>query len=248
MLIVANWKMNPETIEEAKEIAGRVKRNLKNFGTNKIVLCPPFTFLSEVSKAISGSKISLGAQDLFAGTGLSHTGEISGEMLKSVGTKYIIVGHSEMRENGDTDEIVEKKLLAAIGEGFKAILCVGEKERNDSEQFEFIKSQLYSALKNFPKKSLKNLIIGYEPIWAIGKSEKEAMKGEEVYEMNIFIKRVVSDILKTKEIDKLLVLYGGSVTVGNAKDIAEKGKIDGLLIGRESLKVENFLELIKELK
>ncbi len=193
MLIVANWKMNPETLEEAKEIAKKIKMKKDDFGGAKIVLCPPFTFLNEVSKIISRSKISLGAQNAFVGTGLSHTGEISLEMLKSAGAKYIIVGHSEMRQAGDTDEIVEEKLLGAIEKGFKAILCVGEKEKSENgEQFEFIKNELNSALKNFPKKLIKNLIVAYEPIWAIGKSEKEAMKGEEIYEMNIFIKRVVS--------------------------------------------------------
>ncbi len=224
MLIVANWKMNPDTAEEAGNIASAIKKNSKNFGKTKVVLCPPFTFLNEVSNIISGSKVYLGA-------------------------KYIIVGHSEMRGNGYTDEIVEKKLLGAVEEGFKVILCVGEKERSEhGEQFEFIKSELHSALSNFPKKLIKNLVIAYEPIWAIGKSE--AMKGEEIYEIikiNIFIKRVVSDILKIKDADDIKVLYGGSVTENNAKEITEKGKIDGLLIGRESLKVENFLELIKEI-
>ncbi len=246
MLIVANWKMNPDTAEEAGNIARAIKKNSKNFGKTKVVLCPPFTFLNEVSNIISGSKVSLGAQDVFIGSGLSHTGEISSEILKNLGAKYIIVGHSEMRGNGYTDEIVEKKLLGAVEEGFKVILCVGEKERSEhGEQFEFIKSELHSALSNFPKKLIKNLVIAYEPIWAIGKSE--AMKGEEIYEINIFIKRVVSDILKIKDADDIKVLYGGSVTENNAKEITEKGKIDGLLIGRESLKVENFLELIKEI-
>jgi triosephosphate isomerase len=248
-LIVANWKMNPESKEKAEAIISEIKGKINKLKSVRIVICPPFVFLNEVVKAISGSKkIYLGAQDLFIGEGVSHTGEISPEMLKNAGVKYIIVGHSEKRELSDTDEIVREKLLGTLKNGFKAILCVGEKERDGhGKYFHILKSQLESAITGLPKKFIKNLIIAYEPVWAIGKSEKEAMKPGELCEMAIFIKRVVSDTLHFKEINKIAVLYGGSVTSGNAKDIVEIGNVNGLLIGRESLKVENFLELVKEI-
>lgn len=248
-LIVANWKMNPESKEKAQEIASEIKHKIKNVKSAKLVICPPFVFINEVGQAISGSKnIVLGAQDVFTGMGESHTGEISFSMLKNSGAKYIIIGHSEKRATGDNDEVVKEKLFSSLKAGFKVILCVGEKERRtEGDQFKEIERQIESALHKLPKNFVKNLIIAYEPVWAIGKSEKEAMKGEELALMAIFIKRVVSDVLKIKEAEKILILYGGSVTEGNAKEIVEKGNVNGLLVGRESLKAENFSKLIKEL-
>jgi len=248
-LIVANWKMNPESKEKAKAIVSEIESKIKKVKSVRVVICPPFVFLNEVAKSISSSKkLYLGAQDLFIGEGVSHTGEISPKMLKNAGAKYIIVGHSEKRELSDNDEMVREKLLGALKEGFKTILCVGEKERDaHGKYYQFLKNQLESALTSLPKKFIKNLIIAYEPVWAIGKSEKEAMKPEQLNEMAIFIKRVVSDTLHYKEINKLPVLYGGSVTFGNGKDIVEKGNVNGLLVGRESLEAEHFFKLIKEI-
>ncbi len=190
----------------------------------------------------------MGAQDVFIGIGVAHTGEVSAEMLKGAGVKYVIIGHSERRAVSDTDEIVREKLFGTLKDGLKVILCVGEKERNEhGVQYPEIKRQLESALLKVPKKFMKNLVIAYEPVWAIGKSEKEAMKPEELHEMTIFIKRVLSDLLSKAEIEKVAILYGGSVTKNNAQEIIEKGNVDGLLIGRESLKAENFIELVKEI-
>jgi len=247
-LIVANWKMNPETSEKAKAIASDMARGSRAFGSIKLVLCPPFVFLGDVAKAVSVSKkVALGAQDVFIGKGAAHTGEVSPEMLKGAGVKYVIVGHSERRAEGETDEIVREKLSGALACGLKVIVCVGEKERNEhGDQFKEVKRELESALFKLPRKFVKNLIIAYEPVWAIGKSEKEAMKPEELHEMAIFIKRVASDLLGKAGIEKILILYGGSVTHTNAKEIVEKGNVDGLLVGRESLKTKEFIELVKE--
>lgn len=248
-LIVANWKMNPESRESAKKIASQLERGIKKARSAKVVICPPFVFLNDVAKTISKSKkVSLGAQDLFVGEGESHTGEISPKMLKSSGVKYIIVGHSEKRALGDTESIVREKLFGALENGFKAILCIGEKERDNHGKFYgFLKEELESAIKGLPKKFIKNLVIAYEPVWAIGKSEKEAMKPGELRETTILIRRIISDTLHYKEVQKLAVLYGGSVTEKNASDIVNKGNVNGLLVGRESLNVKNFTELIKEI-
>lgn len=248
MLIVANWKMNPESLEMAKNKAMEMKKKIKQTNA-KIVICPPFIYLHEISNIFLRSrKFFLGAQDLFVGTGAAHTGEVSGEMLKSTGVQYVIVGHSEKRAITDTDEMVHEKILRALENNLKVIICVGEKVRMDNaEYFHEVKDQLMSALNKLPKKSIKNIIIAYEPVWAIGRPEKEAMQGGQIHEMHIFIKRVLKDILKLKEV-KIPILYGGSVTKNNAKEIVEHGKIDGLLIGRESLKIENFAELINLLE
>jgi triosephosphate isomerase len=169
-------------------------------------------------------------------------------MVKSVGVKYVIVGHSEKRDSGDTDLIVENKLLGVLNIGLKAVLCIGEKERNEHGQhFGDLEAQIKNAVGRMPKKMIKNLIIAYEPVWAIGKSEKEAMKPDELLETVIFIRKVIGDVLKIKDPHKILVLYGGSVTKGNAPELIEGGRIDGLLVGRESLKVDDFADLIKEI-
>ncbi|MFA5935145.1 MAG: triose-phosphate isomerase [Candidatus Paceibacterota bacterium] len=249
-LIVGNWKMNPESVVEAKEISSEINKNTKHFKNTNLVVCPPFVFLNEVSKIFSkNKKISLGAQDIFVGNGVSHTGEVGSDMLKNLDVKYIIIGHSDRRESLDDESLVREKLFGTLKDGFKAILCVGEKERNEhGDQYNEVKSQIESAITKLPKKFIKNLIVAYEPIWAIGKAESDAVEPEDLHEMTIFIKRVISDILGIKEAEKIIILYGGSVTKNNAKEIIEKGNVAGLLVGRESLKPNNFIELIKSIE
>jgi len=249
-LIIANWKMNPESVETAKEIITEINKKSKSFGETRLVVCPPFIFLNEVSKIISLSKkIFLGAQDVFVEKGPSHTGEVGIDMLKTAGVKYILVGHSDRRATLDTDLIVKEKMIESLKGGFKVVLCVGEKERNEHGDHYFeIRRQIEDVIVKLPKKLTKNLIIAYEPVWAIGKLESDAIKPDQLHEITIFIKRLISDTLGAKEVEKIKILYGGSVTKNNAKEIIEKGNVDGLLVGRESLKVNNFLELIKEIK
>jgi len=246
-LIIANWKMNPKSAKTAREIVASINKQSKNFGDVRLIVCPPFIFLDEVSNIISLSKkIFLGAQDVFVGQGVSHTGEIGIDQLKSAGVKYILVGHSERRALFDNDEIVKAKMLGSIKSGFKTILCVGEKERNEhGDHYHEVKRQIEDAIMKLPKKFVGNLIIAYEPIWAIGRPENEAIKPDQLREITIFIKRLLSDIFGAKEMEKVKILYGGSVTKNNFKEIIEKGNVDGILVGRESLKVKNFVELIE---
>ena len=248
-LIVANWKMNPKSAKDAKDIITEINKQSKKFGDSRIVVCPPFIFLNEVSEVISSSKkIVLGAQDVFVGQGVSHTGEVGIDQLKKVGVKYILVGHSERRVALDSDEVVKSNMLGALSAGFKTILCVGEKERNEhGDHYHEVRRQIEDAIIKLPKKFIKDLIIAYEPVWAIGRPENEAIKPDQLHEITIFIKRLLSDILGAKEMEKVKILYGGSITKNNAKKIVEEGNVDGLLIGRESLKVENFVELIQNI-
>lgn len=249
-LIVANWKMNPDTEEEAKKALEKIKIGLKKGKSGKIVLCPPFVFIDLVEKsAVNNRKILLGAQDVFIGQGNSHTGEISIDMLKDMGVKYVIVGHSERKAGGETDEMIAKKLSGVIKNGLKGILCVGEKDRNEhGDYYHEIKRQLHTALDGIQRKFAKRVIIAYEPVWAIGKPEDEAINPEKLHEMNIFIKKTLSDVFGHEEAEKIPVLYGGSVGKSNAKELVGGGKVDGLLIGRDSLKPENFLEIVREIK
>lgn len=249
-LIVANWKMRPESADVAKKIISEINSKSRGFSGVKLVVCPPFIYLNEVSKVISTSKnITLGAQDVFIGDGVSHTGEVGIELLKKSKVKYILVGHSERRAGEDSDKIVKEKMLGSLKEGLKVILCVGERERNEhGDHFHEIKQQIEDAIIKLPKTFIKNLVIAYEPVWAIGKSESQAMKPEQLHEVTIFIKRLISDTLGVTEVKNIKILYGGSVTKNNSKEIIEKGNVDGLLIGRESLNPKNFLELIQNIK
>ena len=249
-LIVANWKMNPETEAEAKEALNKIKAGLKKEKSSKVIVCPPFIFLDLANRVVGDDKgIILGAQDVFIGQGNSHTGEVGIDMLKELNVKYVIVGHSERKAEGETDEMIAKKLAGVIKNGLKGILCVGEKERNDhGDYYHEIKRQLHSSLDSVSKKSSKDLVIAYEPVWAIGKTESEALGAEKLREMTIFIRKTLSDILGHEEAEKVLILYGGSVGKSNAKELVEGGGIDGLLIGRDSLKPENFLEIVGEIK
>lgn len=234
--------MNPETLIEAKKIATSVKRAAKSLKRTEIVLCPPFIFLSSLLTGKSKG-ISFGAQDAFYESAGPYTGEVSSRELSGLGIDYIIIGHSERRARGESDETINKKVKVTVGDGMTAILCIGEKERDhQGEYLHFVKKQIISGLKDVSKKSLDRVVIAYEPVWAVG--AREAMPPREVQEMSIFIKKVLRDLFGVLS-DGVRVLYGGDVTVGNVLEIVRDGKVSGLLIGRESLKVKNFIEIAK---
>jgi triosephosphate isomerase len=248
-LIIANWKMNPETEQEAKNILSETKEGTKNIKGLNIVVCPPIIFMDSIKKALGKSKnIFLGAQDAFVGSGSSHTGEVGLNMIKKVGAKYIIVGHSERREVEDTEEEIREKVLNILKNDLKVILCIGEKERSEhGHYYNEVKIQLTSALSGLQKKYTKNLILAYEPVWAIGNKENNALNPENLYEMAIFIKKTLNDIFGQEIAKNISILYGGSVNKNNAKDLLENGKVNGLLIGRESLNTPNFIEIIQKI-
>jgi triosephosphate isomerase (TIM) len=242
-LIVGNWKMNPENIEKAKEIFRAIQKTAKDLENTKVVICPPFVYLSDLEK-LNSEGIVLGAQDMFWEKSGAFTGEISAQMLSGEG--YVILGHSERRELGETDEMVAKKIISAIKAGLHPILCVGEKTRDDhGEYLHFLRNQVINSLGNLPKRYLAKLVIAYEPIWAIGKTEVEAMKPTDVHETSLFIKKVIAEIYKEKTIVSVPILYGGSVSHDNAKDLIVLGEVQGLLVGRESLNPKKFSELLK---
>ncbi len=243
-LIVGNWKMNPGNIKKAEEIFLAIKDSAKSLKNTKVVICPPFVYLNDLEKKALSSKISLGAQDVFWENNGSFTGEISPEMLK--GESYVILGHSERREIGETDEMVSKKISSALKAKLIPIVCIGEKERDEhGEYLLFLKNQIVNSLAKISKLQLAKIILAYEPVWAIGK--KEAMQVTEIHEMTIFIKKVLSEITKSKNIFEIPVLYGGSVNHSNAKEIITLGEVDGLLVGRESLEPKKFGLLLKNL-
>lgn len=249
-IIIANWKMNPASPREAKRIFAGVRRTAGRLKKVETVICPPFVYLP-MFRGSTSKHLQLGAQDLFwenppAGKG-SYTGEISAEMLKELGVKYVIVGHSERRRYfGETNEIINKKIKTALGAGLKVVFCVGEKERNPGEDYlRFVKEEIMAGLKGVQRRFLKNLIIAYEPIWAIGKKGGAADAPEDILQMALYIRRILLFAAGKDLARAISVLYGGSVDPKNAEGFLRAAGVQGLLVGHESLVPKDFNQILK---
>ena len=244
--IVFNWKMNPIFEKDANDIFLKTKdvaSKLKNIQT---VICPPYLYLLDFIKMYKGHRIVVGAQDVFYESVGFFTGMISPKMLKKNKIEYVILGHSERRRIGETDEEINKKVLASLKLGLKVILCVGEERRDDQVgYFDFMKKEILSSLKGVTKGQLKNLFIAYEPVWAISSRSKGiSMLPSDIYEMKIFIKKILSDEFGANA--KVSgILYGGSVNTKNVENILKEGRVDGLLIGSASLIPKKISEILK---
>lgn len=236
--------MNPTNLGSAKEIMRVTKLALSKCTNSIVVACPPFVYISSLV-AKKDEKVAIGAQDTHHEDSGSYTGEVSPLALKNMGVKYVIVGHSERRSMGEIDEMVAKKALAVIRNDMTAVVCVGESVHDEAGAFfETIKNQIKNSLAGVEKKMLKNIIVAYEPIWAIG--AKEAMNPEIVQQMAIFVKKTLSDMYGEDKISNIPVLYGGSVNSKNVASIIRDGKVDGVLVGRESVNVDTLVEFIRE--
>ncbi|MEK7464654.1 MAG: triose-phosphate isomerase [Patescibacteria group bacterium] len=234
-LIVANWKMNPQTYKKAEDLVNAVSHYAKGLRNIDIVLCPPFTWLTDFSHK-NRSGISFGAQDVFWEKRGAYTGEISPEMLKNSKVDYVIIGHSERRSLGEADWIINKKVQAAVRGGLRVILCVGEpwgvRKKGIAATKKFVKNQLKRNLKNGLK--TKNLVIAYEPVWAIGSGKID--RPQDAGEISCFIKSVVPGVR---------VLYGGSVTSKNVGGFMMQKEINGALVGGASLSSKEFVKILK---
>lgn len=235
--IIGNWKMH-FTLAESTRLAADISDGIPE-SKSSIVLCPPFTSLYAVRDVLEGSSISLGAQDVFYEPEGAFTGEVSAGMLVDAGCKYVIIGHSERRHLGENNEEIRKKLLSASESGLTPVLCVGESlaDRKAGTGEEYVKSQLRTVLKG---SSFKNLLIAYEPIWAIGTGEEA--DNEVVVPMLDAIKKTLSEIQLNAPI-----LYGGSVSAENASGFVKSG-FEGILVGTNSWKSESFIDIIKALE
>ena len=236
--------MNPISPEEAKRIIRTTKKTVKELKRTEAVICPPAIYLNLIKPE---KKIYSGVQNVFWLPSGTYTGEISSEMVRQSGATFAIVGHSDRRSLGETDEMVAKKANAALSAGLQTIICIGEKSRDQSGDYlEFLKTQLTRALSGIRKSFLSDLIIAYEPIWAISKSSAgEAMKPRDVEETVLYIKKILSEIFGKDWVGAIRVLYGGSLNGENAGLIVGVGKVDGILVGRESLSEKGFKELLK---
>lgn len=243
-LIVANWKMNPASAAEAKQLFNKVANAAKKLRSVETVICPPFVWLPELYRLTAkSSKLSLGGQDVFWEEKGAYTGEISTNMLKDLGVKYVIIGHSERRQHlGETDEMVNKKILAALKSGLRVILCIGEslEEHRRGETRKVLGRQLKLDLKN---SSLRDrLTIAYEPIWAIGTAVPETpFLANEAAK---FIRKELLKILPKKIAQDIRIIYGGSVNSGNIFGYLVMSEISGALVGSASLDTKNFEKIL----
>ena len=249
-IIIANWKMNPFSAKEAEYILNGVKKTAAKLKKTQTVICPPFIYFNNLRKIIGKSTILfLGAQNSFWEIEGAFTGEVSPEMIKNSGGSYVILGHSERRALGESDEMVSKKTLVCLKTGLKTVVCIGEKVRDEQGDYlAFLKNEIRNSLNKVQKRFLRNLIIAYEPIWAIGKKDAEAMLPADIHETVIYIKKVLSEIYGQESALAVPILYGGSVGGKNAGEIIKDGGVNGLLVGHQSLKPENFNEILRSVE
>src|SRR5438128_1688027 len=211
LIIAGNWKMN-KTVAEGLDLVAGIKRDLNNVKEVDIVVCPPFTALSEVSKAILNTNIRLGAQNMSEHNGGAYTGEIAAGMLKEFSVRYVILGHSERRQyQKETDELIAKKTLAAHGASLKPIVCVGETltEREAGKTEKVLETQVRGSLAGLSKNQMEETIVAYEPVWAIG-TGKTATTAQ-AQEAQLFIRRLLVDIFSETVARRVRIQYGGSV-------------------------------------
>jgi triosephosphate isomerase len=243
--IAGNWKMN-KNLGEAVELAKSLKEHTaKVKGDVDVIICPPFTNLTAISNVIKDTHIGLGAQNMHWQEKGAFTGEISGDMLKSVGCDYVIVGHSERRQYfGETDETVNLKIRQAIDCGLNPIVCIGEtlEERQDDATEDVLDAQLKNGLKDLSRKNMEQVIIAYEPVWAIGTGE--VATPEQAQDAHAFIRNFLTEGYDQQLADNLCILYGGSMKPKNAADLLAKPDVDGGLIGGASLDAESFMGII----
>lgn len=243
-LIAGNWKMF-KTCPEAVETANQLVNLVTDTSDIDIMIAPPFTALSSVWEVIKTSPVYLGAQNLFWEPEGAYTGEISASMIKSAGCSYIIIGHSERRLFfGETDESVNKKIRSAITENLTPVLCVGEteKERESKETFSVLDKQVKKGLKGFSFDEVKDLVIAYEPVWAIGTGKTATT--EQAQEAHLFLRSLLEKIFGNILAKSARILYGGSVKPGNIAKLMEMPDVDGALVGGASLSAETFSEIV----
>ena len=246
-IVAGNWKMNND-LDESLSLAKKISKSVKKFPlkNTRVIIAPPFISLRKVVVKTSGSKVEVAAQNMHFAKSGAYTGEVSANMIKSIGVKIVILGHSERREYfNETDEMLEKKVNAALENNLEVIFCFGEvlADRKSGNHFDVVKSQIKNALFKLEAKQWKHIILAYEPVWAIGTGETATP--EQAQEMHAFIRKIIADNYTEELAQKISILYGGSVKPSNAKEIFSKPDVDGGLIGGASLNYEDFKAIIQ---
>lgn len=246
MLIVANWKAYVEDLAKAKKLFVLAKR-LASAADTTLVLAPSAPLLGALAVR-NKSKVAFAAQDVSLTTGGAATGEVTAQAYGAAGATYAIVGHSERRAAGDTNPVVAEKLAHALAQGLTPILCVGERERDGEGRYlAVVREELTLALEPLALKERAKVIIAYEPLWAIGKTATAAIGPNDLYEMVLYIHKVLAELLPGKNSARIPVLYGGSVEPVNARTLTEHSSIDGFLVGHASVDPNTFSLLVKQL-
>ena len=246
-VIAGNWKMN-KTLEDSLKLATEVV-NIANDEVNnavQIVVCVPFPFLYAVSNVIKGSKVALGAQNCYSKASGAYTGEVSAEMLKSVGVQYVILGHSERREYfAESNSLLADKVNIVLSNGMTPIFCCGETlaQREQGIHINFINSQLTDSLFHLSAEEIQKIVLAYEPIWAIGTGVTASTA--QAQEMHELIRNHIASKYGSEVADTIVIQYGGSMKPENAKELLSCKDVDGGLIGGASLKARDFIEVIK---
>ncbi len=243
-VIAGNWKMNKD-LNESQDLVSKIINGLGNDAKCDVIVCPPYTSLSEVSSLIKSTPVKLGAQNLSFEDSGAFTGEISASMLKSVGCEYVIIGHSERRNIfGEPDEVINKKIKKALENNLKPIFCVGEllEQREDGTTMEVVKNQVLNGLKDVTSEQLSEIIVAYEPVWAIGTGKTATP--EQAQEVHAAIRELIVENFSEDVADNLVIQYGGSVKPDNAGELLSKKDIDGDLVGGACLKADSFLGII----
>ncbi|MGB9843158.1 MAG: triose-phosphate isomerase [Caldisericia bacterium] len=243
--IGGNWKMN-KLLKDAKETVENLNKNLTLSRGIDIVIFPPYTLIYFLKDLINLPNMFIGAQNMHWEENGAFTGEISPLMLKDLGAEYVIIGHSERRNLFyETDEIINKKLISALKHGLKPVLCLGETfdDRKKGIEKEVIENQFKQDFKKVPMNFLENIIIAYEPVWAIGTGLNATPK--EAEEMHKFIRSLIEKYANIDFVDKIRIIYGGSVRVENVEELSSKENIDGFLVGGASLRSDSFSRIIE---
>ena len=245
-IVAGNWKMNNDKAE-TKELIKGIKKSIKNvpLENTRVIIAPSYLSLSSAVKKVKESQLEVASQNMHQAKNGAYTGEISADMLKSIGIKTVIIGHSERREYFDeTDELLAEKVNAVLANGLEAIFCFGEKleERKKEDHLLEVGSQLRNALFHLKATDFKNIILAYEPVWAIGTGETASP--EQAQEMHAFIRGIIEKQYDKKVADNVSILYGGSVKPANAEEIFSKPDVDGGLIGGAALSVNDFTGII----
>jgi triosephosphate isomerase len=244
--IVGNWKMHTTALE-AEQLARGVMDGLAVEDHVTVILCPPFPYLAGVGDMLKGSRIALGAQNMYPEAEGAFTGEVSPTMLLDLGCKYVILGHSERRHKlGESDRFINQKVVCALAAGLDVILCVGEtlEQRNGKQTEAVLDRQLSTGLAGVAGEAFSHLSIAYEPVWAIGNDEHHATPTQ-AHDVHLLIRRKLSQLFGETWAQTMIVQYGGSVEPGNAAAFLGQAGIDGVLIGGASLKVDEFLAIAK---
>ena len=245
-IVAGNWKMNND-LAESKKLAKQVAKKVKEgkIKDTKVIIAPTFVSLASSVKATKKSRVKVAAQNMHFEESGAFTGEISAKMLKSVGVKTVILGHSERREYyGETDELLAKKVDAALANKMKIIFCFGEvlADRKSSNQEHVVESQISKGLFHLDASAFKNIVLAYEPVWAIGTGETASP--EQAQDMHAFIRKTLANKYGSDVAENMSILYGGSCKPGNAKEIFSKPDVDGGLIGGAALNADDFFAIV----